>query len=133
MTTFESAKTWSLVDNKPIVCYVKATDDYIVYWNGYFMSHSSALCVMLEKFGAYFGQGVRLEVEKEFADMHCRGSFNVTDLSIGDSNTITNYHKKVCEKAAEELAKKYTINEVFGWFDYAKAIVIDEYLFSTEV
>jgi len=119
-----SEQSWSLLDPKPVLLYLGALDEYIVYWNGVAMTHIMAMNMALEPFGIYATPEMKSVMEKDYRKIYYAGGFNTRawDFKVSES-PIYPYVKRLMiehiKKTIEESSKG--ISEVLGWFDYDRA------------
>lgn len=123
--TRESVISWSLITEMPVLCYIPSIDEYVVYWDGFAMSRSSAMVIALEAFGIYHGPAVYSEVNSEFRRIYAAGAFGNVQWDNVVKNVL-HYHRKQRTTHAQELAKKYKVYEVFSCFTAENAIIIAE-------
>lgn len=114
--------SWSLLDPKPVLVYLKRHDEYIVYWNGIAMSHSQALSMSLEYCGIYPTPEMKAAMQLTFEKLYYAGAFKTrswdTLVSSGDVYTP---QKKWMKDHLTKMVKDKDPREVLGWFDYARA------------
>jgi hypothetical protein len=122
MKTYESVKSWSLLSDLPVLCYIKPIDEYIVYWGGFMMSHQTALAVALEQYGIYHGPSVYSKVESDFSKIYAAGAFGKHSWDEDLVKNVLRYHRK----NVIQLTEKYKVSEVFACFNPANAIVFNE-------
>ena len=115
--------SWSLLDPKPVLLYLKKHDEYIVYWNGIAMTHSQALCMSMEYCGIYPTPEMKSVAQKTFEKLYYAGAFETRawDQQVGSSEPVYSAQKKWMKDHLEKMIKDKDPKEVLSWFDYSRA------------
>ncbi len=119
-----SEQSWSLIDPKPVLLYLKHLDEYIVYWNGVVMPHTMALNISMECFGIYATPEMKTAMEQNYRKIYYSNGFatRAWDLKVAES-PLYPYMKRVMKDHLERTigAAVRDISEVLGWFSYERA------------
>lgn len=121
---FESAKSWSLIDTKPVLLYVENCDDCIVFWNKFVLSHKMALSLAMTRFNISPTPEMKEAMHQDHARLYYANAFRVTkkwDTMIKEKR-IYSYLNKQMAKHISEAVREQTLGEVLGWFSYDRAI-----------
>ena len=115
-------RTWSLLDPKPVLLYLKKHDEYIVYWNGIAMTHSQALNMSLEYCGIYPTPEMKSAMRLTFQKLYYANGFKTRawDLSV-DGGDIYGAQKNWMREHLTKHVKDKDPKEVLKWFDYSRA------------
>lgn len=119
-----SEQSWSMLDPKPVLLYLKNLDEYIVYWNGKVMPHTMAMNMALEYFGIYATPEMKTAMEQNYQKIYYANGFDTRawDLKVAES-PLYPYLKRVMKEHLDTLLgdSKRDISEVLGWFSYERA------------
>lgn len=85
-------RAWSLVSPLPVVVYLKNYDEYVVFWNGFLLSHAHALQLMLVPYGIYASPEIRRAVTDTFFTLYSSGAFSDVNW---DKSVHENYYNQV--------------------------------------
>ena len=127
--TFETQpeRGWSLLDPRPVLRYLPELDEYIVYWNGFVMTHAQALCMTMVQFGAYPTPEMKIAMKTEYERIYYAGGFGtrawdgiVERQNHYDASTYT-YLKGAMEEHVTKCVADYEPSVILSWFDYNKA------------
>lgn len=115
--------SWSLLDPKPVIVYLKKHDEYIVYWNGIAMTHSQALSMSMEFCGIYATPEMKMSMQKTYEKLYYAGAFNTRswDDIVSRSEPVFTAQKKWMKDHLVKVCKDKDPREVLGWFDYKRA------------
>lgn len=115
-------KSWSLIDPKPVLVYVKDCDDHIVYWNGIVMPHSMALAMALETIGIYASPEMRRQMELNYETLYYAGAFGTRawDDRVS-SGWLYPYLARIMRPHITKLTEARPAAEILAWFDPAKS------------
>jgi hypothetical protein len=118
-----SEHSWSLLDPKPVLLYLKKHDEYIVYWNGIAMTHGQALMMAMEFCGIYATPEMKLAMQNTFEKLYYAGAFNTRawDTRIASYDPVYTSQKKWMQEHLVKMCKDKDPKEVLGWFDYKRA------------
>lgn len=119
-----SELSWSVLDPKPVLLYVKNSDEYICYWNGISMTHTMAMNMALEPFGIFATPEMKTAMEKEYRRIYYAGDFDTRawDFKVSESPIYPYVRRLMAEHIKKVITEqKRPIAEVLGWFDYSKA------------
>jgi len=117
-----SEQSWSLLDPKPIMLYLKNLDEYIVYWNGIAMTHSMALCAAMEHLGIYATPEMKTALEQNYQRIYYANGFDTRawDLKVA-SSPVYPYIKRLMKEHLEKYLAGKDPKDVLRWFDYSRA------------
>jgi hypothetical protein len=117
-----SEQSWSLLDPKPVLLYVERVDDYIVYWNGIAITHSMALCMVMEYFGVWPTPEMKTAMEKNYLTIYYANGFDTRawDSKV-ESSPLYPYLKRIMAEHMAKVIENREARDVLGWFDYSKA------------
>lgn len=119
--------SWSLINPRPIVVYVKKHDEHLVYWNGYVMTHAHALQIMLMPYGIYASPKVKSAITKRFKQLYTAGLFgDVAWDRVVHSNEYYKYVVDKVETHVREITKGVDIYDAVKWLDTTDAKVVDK-------
>lgn len=121
-------QAWSLLDPKPVISYCKKSDIFLVWWNGYGMTHKSALCSASTYF---FRMPVTPKMKKtvfdEFNIAYSAGAFGCEDWGV-EHFTAQSYHTYITSKITKHCNDKLPYDQfknnpatVLSWFDKRNA------------
>lgn len=115
--------SWSLLDSKPVIVYLKKHDEYIVYWNGIAMTHGQALMMAMEYRGIYPTPEMKTAMRNAFEKLYYAGAFNTRswDRLVESSESVYPMQKRWMKEHLDKVVKDKDPKEVFGWFDYKRA------------
>ena len=118
-------RTWSLLDPKPVLLYLAKHDDYIVYWNGWAMTHSQALCHAMERCGIYPTPEMKRAMQETFERLYYAGAFRTRswDSRINSYSNIYEFQKLHLREHLDKVLKDVEVKDVLGWFNYERARV----------
>lgn len=118
-----SEQSWSLLDPKPVLMYVPAVDDYIVYWNGVVMPHAMALCMAMEHFGVWTTPEMKTALERNYAKIYYAHGFDTRawDTVVSSGTPVYVYLRKVMKQHLAKVMEGRQGSEVLGWFNYNRA------------
>lgn len=115
-------KSWSLVDPKPVLVYVKDCDDHIVYWNGLVMPHKMALVMALEAMGLYPSPEMKRQMELNYETLYYSGAFGTR---AWDDRVSTGwlypYLNRIMRPHIDRITENRSAPEILAWFDLAKS------------
>ena len=116
--------SWSLLDSKPVLLYLKKHDEYIVYWNGIAMTHGQALCMAMEYCGIYATPEMKTALRKTYERLYYAGAFNTRawDRQV-DGGDIFGSQKNWMREHLVAHVKDRDPKEVLSWFNYKRARV----------
>ncbi len=115
--------SWSLLDPKPVLVYLKSHDEYIVYWNGIAMTHSQALMMTMEYCGIYPTPEMKLVAQKTYDKLYYAGAFETRawDSQVASAEPVYSAQKKWMKDHLEKMIRNKDPKEVLAWFDYKRA------------
>ena len=115
-------QTWSLLDPKPVLCYLSQHDEYIVYWNGIVMTHSQALNMAMEYLGIFPTPEMKTAMQTTYNKLYYAGAFETRswDNIVSSGDTYTPIRKWMKDHLNLHV-KNAEAKEVLGWFDYKRA------------
>ena len=121
-----SEKSWSLLDPKPVLLYLPASDEYIVYWNGKVMSHAMALCLTMEHFGIYPTPEMKNVLEENYRKIYYANGFDTRawDSKV-EAGPIYHYIKRIMADHLKKVLEDKEAKDVLKWFDYKRARQLD--------
>ena len=123
-----SEQSWSMLDPRPVLLYVKSVDDYIVYWNGIVMPHSMALCMAMEHIGIYATPEMKTAIEKTYERLYYSNAFNTRAWdSRVSSSPVFPYLKRLMAEHIKKVVEGKEAKDILGWFDYNKARKEDDH------
>jgi hypothetical protein len=116
--------SWSLLDRKPVLLYLKKHDEYIVYWNGIAMTHGQALCMAMEYCGIYATPEMKTALRKTYEKLYYAGAFNTRawDKQVVNGD-IFGAQKNWMREHLVAHVKDQDPKEVLSWFNYKRARV----------
>jgi len=127
--TFETQpeRAWSLLDPRPVQRYLPELDEYIVYWNGFVMTHAQALCMTMAKFGTFPTPEMKIAMKAQYERIYYAGGFGtrswdaiVEGWSHYDSSTY-NYLNRAMTDHVTKCLDEHKPSVVLSWFDHDKA------------
>jgi hypothetical protein len=123
-----SEHSWSLLDPKPVIVYVPRVDEYLVYWNGYAMTHSIALCVAMEHLNIYPTPEMKFQMVKAYERVYYAGVFCPSDkiAAIDGSFYTYYYYKKVLAAHLKSAFENQEPKQILKWFDLDRARINHE-------
>ena len=113
--------SWSLLDPKPVLLYVKEYDNTLVAWNGVLMTKVVALNMAIEEFGKWPTPKMKQEMFKTYKQLYITGFFGKQDWDsfFGVSaDNLFSYLRKLNKAHLTKVSKGKKISEVLGWFKY---------------
>jgi len=113
--------SWSQLDPKPVLLYVKEYDNTLVAWNGVLMTKVVALNLAIEQFGKYPTPKMKNEMFKTYKQLYITGFFgeqNWDSFFEGSADNLFLYVRKLNKEHLMKLVKGKKITEVLGWFKY---------------
>lgn len=115
-------KSWSLLDPRPVLCYLHNIDEYIVYWNGIVMPHTMAMCMAMEHFGVWSTPEMKSAMERDYKRIYYSGGFDTRawDEKVS-SGSLYPYLKRIMKDHLQKVLENRSAVDVLGWFDYSKA------------
>lgn len=116
-------RTWSLLDTRPVLLYLQHHDEYIVYWNGFAMTHSQALCMTMERIGIYPTPEMKLAMQRTFEKLYYAGAFETRawDDRLKGSGMVYDWQKYKMAEHIKKAVEGKEPTELISWFDYSKA------------
>jgi len=111
--------SWSQLDPKPVLLYVKEYDDTLVAWNGVLMTKVVALNMTIEQFGKYPTPKMKKEMFKTYKQLYMTGFFgeqNWDSFFEGTADNLFMYIRSLNKEHLIKLTKDKKITEVLGWF-----------------
>ena len=116
-------RTWSLLDTRPVLLYLQHHDEYIVYWNGFAMTHSQALCMTMERIGIYPTPEMKLAMQRTFEKLYYAGAFETRawDDRLKGSGMVYDWQKYKMAEHIKKATEGKEPSELISWFDYSKA------------
>jgi hypothetical protein len=116
-------RTWSLLDPRPVLLYLSHHDEYIVYWNGWVMTHSQALCMTMERIGIYPTPEMKNAMQHTFEKLYFAGAFETRawDDKIKSNGMVYDWQKYKMAEHIKKAAEGKEPAELIGWFDYNRA------------
>jgi hypothetical protein len=116
-------RTWSLLDTRPVLLYLQQYDEYIVYWNGFAMTHSQALCMTMERIGIYPTPEMKLVMQRTFEKLYYAGAFETRawDDRLKGGGMIYDWQKYKMAEHIKKATEGKEPAELVSWFDYSKA------------
>lgn len=116
-------RTWSLLDTRPVLLYLQQHDEYIVYWNGFAMTHSQALCMTMERIGIYPTPEMKLAMQRTFEKLYYAGAFETRawDARLKGSGMVYDWQKYKMAEHIKKATEGKEPTELISWFDYSKA------------
>lgn len=110
--------SWSLLNPRPIVVYVKEHDEHLVYWNGYVMTHAHALQIMLIPYGIYASPRVKSSITKRFKQLYTAGLFGevVWDKFVHNVGYYGYVVNKI-EKHVRAITNSVDVYDAVRWLD----------------
>lgn len=116
-------RTWSLLDTRPVLLYLQHHDEYIVYWNGFAMTHSQALCMTMERIGIYPTPEMKLAMQRTFEKLYYAGAFETRawDDRLKGSGMVYDWQKYKMAEHIKKATEGKEPTELISWFDYSKA------------
>ena len=123
MNTEVAEKTWSLLDPRPVLKYLKHHDEYIVYWNGWAMTHSQALCLTMEIIGIYPTPEMKKAMQHTFEKLYFAEAFETRawDDRVTGYETIYEFQKRSMKDHIAKAVADKDPKELIAWFDYSRA------------
>ena len=126
--TFETQpeRSWSLIDPRPVQRYLPELDEYIVYWDGFVMTHAQALCMTMAKFGVYPTPEMKIAMKKQYERIYYAGGFGtrawdaIVEGYHHDSSTYS-YLNRAMTDHVTKCIDTYPPGIVLSWFDHDKA------------
>jgi hypothetical protein len=119
-----SELSWSVLDPKPVLLYIRNSDEYICYWNGIAMTHTMAMNMALEPFGIFATPEMKTSMEQDYRRIYYAGGFDTRawDFKVSESPIYPYVKRLMAEHIKKTIAEqKRPIAEVLGWFDYSRA------------
>ena len=115
-------QTWSLLDPKPVLCYLKEHDDYLVYWNGIVMTHSQALNMAMEFFGMFPTPEMKTAMQENYARLYYAGAMGTRawDTMVNEGEIYSRQKKWMRDHLVAHV-KNATAKDVLSWFSYSRA------------
>lgn len=122
-----SEQSWSLLDPKPVLVYLKNLDEYIVYWNNIAMTHPMALCMAMENLGIYPTPEMKSALESNYKKIYYANGFDTRawDYKVS-SSPIYPYLKRIMQEHLKKVLENKEPKDVLAWFDYKRALHIDK-------
>lgn len=116
-------RTWSLLDPRPILKYLKSLDEYIVYWNGWAMTHSQALCMTMETIGIYPTPEMKDALQQNYEKIYYAGGFGTRawDEKVMGFEKIYDFQKRSLKDHIAKAVEGKEPTELISWFDYGRA------------
>lgn len=115
-------RTWSLLDARPVLLYLKKHDEYIVYWNGIAMTHSQAFNMAMEYRGFFPTPEMKNAMDHTFKKLYYAGAFNTRAWdSRVDGGDIYGSQKNWMRDHLATHVKDKDPKDVVKWFDYSRA------------
>jgi len=116
-------RSWSLLDTRPVLLYLSHHDEYIVYWNGWVMTHSQALCMTMERIGIYPTPEMKTAMQNTFEKLYFAGAFETRawDDKIKGNGMVYDWQKYKMAEHIKKAAEGKEPAELIGWFDYNRA------------
>ena len=123
MTVEIAERTWSLLDPRPILKYLKDHDEYIVYWNGWAMTHGQALCLAMESIGIYPTPEMKTALQNTYERLYFAGAFGHRkwDDRVKGYEKIYDFQKRSLKDHLAKVTNDKDPKEVLAWFDYSRA------------
>ena len=117
-----SEHSWSLLDPKPVLLYLRNLDEYIVYWNGVVMPHTMALAMAMESIQIYATPEMKLAMEETYRRIYYANGFETRawDNKAGEGN-VYSYLKRIMGPHINKTLEGKDFKDVLGWFDYKRA------------
>ena len=119
-----SELSWSVLDPKPVLLYIRNSDEYICYWNGIAMTHTMAMNMALEPFGIFATPEMKTSMEQDYRRIYYAGGFDTRawDFKVSESPIYPYVKRLMAEHIKKTIAEQQRpIAEVLGWFDYSRA------------
>jgi hypothetical protein len=115
-------QAWSLIDPKPVLVYVEAVDDYIVYWNGIVMPHTMALCMTMEYLGVWPTPEMKNQMESDYRKIYYADGFQTRawDRKVENGHLYT-YLKRIMKDHLVRVLDGRSAPDLLGWFNYSRA------------
>lgn len=115
-------RTWSLLDTKPVLLYLKKHDEYIVYWNGIAMTHSQAFNLAMEYCGIYATPEMKTAMRLTYEKLYYAEAFKTRAWdSRVDGGDIYGALKSWMREHLVKHVKDRDPKEVLKWFEYSRA------------
>lgn len=116
-------RTWSLLDPRPILKYLVGHDEYIVYWNGWALTHSQALCLTMETIGIYPTPEMKNVLQNTFERLYYAGAFGTRawDARVQGYEKIYDFQKRGLKDHIVKVVEGKDPKELLSWFDYNRA------------
>jgi hypothetical protein len=123
MTDIIAERTWSLLDPRPILKYLERHDEYIVYWNGWALTHGQALCLTMETMGIYPTPEMKSALQHTFEKLYFAGAFNTRawDDRVKSYEAIYDFQKRGLKDHIAKVINNKEPRELLSWFDYSRA------------
>lgn len=117
-----SEQSWSLLDPKPVLLYLRNLDEYICYWNGIVMPHTMALCMAMEYFGIWPTPEMKTAMEKDYERIYYANGFatRAWDERVS-SSPVYPYLKRIMGEHMKTAIEGRSASDVLGWFNYNRA------------
>lgn len=123
---YEAERSWSMLDPKPILCYLSKFDEYIVVWNGAVMPYSYALCLASERYQVYTSPAMLASMHKTYTKLYYAGAFGraANWQAIIQERRTYGYLKLFMKNHLDTLCANKSAAEMMGWFDMDNAKVL---------
>jgi hypothetical protein len=114
--------SWSLLDPRPVLLYVKHIDDYVVYWNGVVMPHNMALCMTMEYLGIFPTPEMKMALEKTYHRLYYSNTFEtrVWDSRV-ENGMLYPYLKRIMAEHIKKQVEGRDPREILSWFDLSRS------------
>lgn len=127
--TFETQpeRAWSLIDPRPVQRYLPELDEYIVYWDGFVMTHAQALCMTMAKLGTYPTPEMKIAMKVQYERIYYAGGFGtrawdgIVESSKHYDSATYNYLKGAMADHVTKCLADYDPSVILSWFDHDKA------------
>lgn len=118
-----SEQSWSVLDPRPCLLYLAKHDEYIVYWNGWAMTHSQALCMAVETFGIYPTPEMKQAMQRNYEKIYYANGFQTRewDRIVENGGGVYDYQKTNMRPHVKLACENKTPQDILEWFNYKRA------------
>ena len=117
-----SEHSWSLLDPRPVLLYLEKHDEYIVYWNGWVMTHSQALCLAMANLGIFPTPEMKRVMTESYDRLYYANGFQTRSWdNIVKNGEVFTYLKNKLAPFVKTACEGKTPQEILQWFDYKRA------------
>jgi len=118
MGSNDALKAWSLISPLPVIAYVEAADQYIVYINGIVTTYATAMHLMLEPYGIRPSPEVKRNLQHNMANIYATGIFGDVQWDDVIYNTdYVGYIRSVLRDYIKKITHDMHINDVMKLLD----------------